>query len=519
MKRVVVALGFAKHLHLRRWLLVGLVLVVVSGAACSLLPEADSPDEAPTALAEVTEAAVASPTVPATTEPTPEPTSTPEPTPILPQLAVSDQTITEDGVITVAAVVLPEDGWLAIYDAEAISDAGLLSVIPIDAGAHDDVTVEVDPRLATETLEAVLYAGRESGQSFTIPEDEGGSGVAAETFTVAIELPQPEVVVTDQEVGDDGELLVDELFITEPTWVLVHTDEDGASGLIVGRLLLEPGLYEDVVIPIRWREGTPTLHVVLHEDTGESGVLDYPVADLPFVVEGEPVTASFEVTYPPDVVVYDQPVVNGEIIIERVISDGPGWVAVHFDDNGQPGLIIGSVALEDGLNEQLSVDLIESAITPILYARLHTDSEPGGEFEFPQSDPPVRYENRLPEANAFRVNVGSYLIIEDQALSDGMVVVAPLVVSVADAWLAIYADDEGQIGELLGQTRVAEGLNRDVEVALEADPGAGLLHAVLYQNLGDPDVFEPPPGPDSPFRVLGAMIDVPFSLLPPPERE
>lgn len=223
--------------------------------------------------------------------------------------------------------------------------------------------------------------------------------------------------------------------------------------------------------------------------------------------------ATVDVTYPPDVVIYDQPVVNGEIIIERVISNGPGWVAIHFDDGGQPGLIIGSVAVDDGLNQRLVVDLIEEAITPVMYARLHTDSEPGGEFDFPRTDPPVRYENRLPEANEFRVDVGSYLIIDDQVLTGDATIVAPLVVSVTNGWLAIYADADGERGDLLGTAWVSEGLNRDVAVVLDMVPEPGSLHAVLHQDQGQTETFEFPNGPDSPVRVQGADIDVTFLLL------
>ncbi len=306
---------------------------------------------------------------------------------------------------------------------------------------------------------------------------------------------------------------IDEMLILEPTWVLVHADDEGPNGPVLGRLLLEPGFYERVVIPIRWREGTPRLHIVYHEDSGQASVLDYPEADLPIVANGEPITATIDVTYPPDVVIYDQPVVNGEIIVERAISNGPGWIAIHFDDDGQPGLIIGSVALEDGLNERLVVDLIEEAITPVMYARVHTDSEPGGEFDFPRTDPPVRYENRLPEANEFRTDVGSYLVIEDQALGEGATVVAPLVVSVTNGWLVIYADVDGERGDLLGTAWVAEGLNRDVAVVLDPEPQPGPLHAVLHQDQGESETFEFPNGPDTTVRVQGADIDVLFFLL------
>lgn len=496
--------------------LLGLSLLLLLVAACSLVPDGPATDEPPTAaVADATETIAAAPTATNPPEPTAEPTPTPEPTRITASVVIADQTITEEGVLQIDRISLPENGWLALYDASSIGEEGFVTAIPVEAGVEEDLTLTLDPRGVPETLAAMLYIGREPDADFAPPQGEAGLAAATATFVLTVELPRPELAVADQEIGEDGELLIDEMLILEPTWVLVHADDNGPNGAVLGRLLLEPGRYERVVIPIRWREGTPDLHVVFHEDSGQSGVLDYPAADLPIVANGEPVTATMAVTYPPDVVVYDQPVVNGEIIIERVISNGPGWVAIHFDDNGQPGLIIGSVALEDGLNERLVIDLIEEAITPVMYARLHTDSEPGGEFDFPRSDPPVRYENRLPEANEFRVDVGSYLVIADQSLGEEATVIAPLVVSVTNAWLAIYADADGERGEPLGAAWVTEGLNRDVVVALDPVPEPVLLHAVLHQDQGEAEVFEFPGGPDTPVRVLGADVDVPFFLLEP----
>lgn len=494
--------------------LLGIVLLSLLVAACSDLPDQEATGDPPTvAVAEATATTEPSPTATLAPEPTAEPTETPEPTRITARVEIADQTITEEGVLQIDRVSLPENGWLALYDASSIGDEGFITAIPVEAGVEEDVTMTVDPRTVPETVAAMLYIGRERDADFAPPQGEAGLAAATATFDLTVDLPQPELVVQNQEIGENGELLIDEMLILEPTWVLVHAGDDGPNGAVLGRLLLEPGFYESVVIPIRWREGTPELHVVFHEDSGETGVLDYPSADLPLVTNGEPVTAAVAVTYPPDVVIYDQPVVNGEIVVERVISNGPGWVAIHYDDNGQPGLIIGSAALEDGLNERLAVDLIEEAITPIMYARLHTDSEPGGEFDFPRSDPPVRYENRLPEANEFRVDVGSYLLIADQPLGEDATVTASLVASVTGGWLAIYADEEGERGELLGATWVAEGLNREVVVALDSEPEPGPLHAVLHQDQGEAETFEFPGGPDTPVRVLGADVDVPFFLL------
>ncbi|MBK9613796.1 hypothetical protein [Candidatus Amarobacter glycogenicus] len=83
----------------------------------------------------------------------------------------------------------------------------------------------------------------------------------------------------------------------------------------------------------------------------------------------------------------DQPVIGGTITVERVISNGPGWLVVYQDEGGSPGLIIGSAPLVDGLNEQVPVSVRESGVTPQLFIFLHEDTEPGAGLLF---RPPTR---------------------------------------------------------------------------------------------------------------------------------
>ncbi|MDW7733221.1 MAG: cupredoxin family copper-binding protein, partial [Methanolobus sp.] len=59
------------------------------------------------------------------------------------------------------------------------------------------------------------------------------------------------------------------------------------------------------------------------------------------VSEGEPEPAE------PGVVVTDQPIVNGTVTVDEVVSDGPGWIVIHADENATPGPVIGHSPVED----------------------------------------------------------------------------------------------------------------------------------------------------------------------------
>ncbi len=485
-----------------------LILLVVAG--CSRANEAPGA----TTLATATTA-----NGPATAAPSPRPsptaTLTPEPTPISPSVTISDQSLDESGILRAEQVALPAPGWLVIY---RVVDGGADDVIgrlPLAAGVHDQVEVTVDTEMATEHLIGAVHIDAGTEGVFDYPGvDRPFPGEPEAEFSVELLLPKPQVEVTDQAIAEDGVMLLAAAELLEPTWVVIHTDVDGEIGAVVGSRLFPAGEYENEPITIDWRRATPLLHVVLHEDEDVAGVLDIPAGDMPILTGGQPIVADFRATFPPEVLVYDQPIIDGTISIERAISDGPGYVAVYNEVEGQPGFIIGTAALEDGLNEQIRVTLLNAAITTQLFARLHHDTEPGDAFNFPGQDPPVLFNNRLPNASAFRTDNGAHVFVGDQRLTDDGAVAIDVVISPVPAWAAVYQDEDGVPGALLGQTWVPAGVNRDVVIELDGRPDAGTLYLVMYQDLGAVEEFEVP-GADVELKDgENRSIRVPFTLLP-----
>lgn len=472
-------------------------------------PNANSP-EAVTAPAATATAAVSP-------EPTPTATPTPEPTPIPPGVVMADQTLDESGILVADMVTLPAPGWVAIYRvADGVADE-IIGKTPLTAGVHEDVEIAVDTSLATESLLAGVHLDAGAEGVFEYPgEDMPFPGEPETAFSVELDLPIPQIEVNDQQIAEDGVLTVAMVELLEPTWVAVHADEDGRIGPVVGSVLLDAGTHEDVRITLDWRRATPLLYVVLHEDNGRAGILEYPDVDLPILNLGKPIVATMNATYPPEILVFDQPIIDNTISIERVISDGPGWIVIYNEMEGQPGFIIGTAALEDGLNEFVPVSLLPSAITTQLFARIHHDDEPGDAFNFPAADQPVMFNNRLPNATAFRTDIGAQAFIADQRVGDEGMVTVDVIVSPVPLWAAIYDDADGQPGEILGRAWVPAGVSRGVEVEIDGPPEGDTLHLVLYEDLGTREEFEVP-GADIPLtNDDNRPIRVPFRLLQPP---
>ncbi|MCA9925420.1 MAG: hypothetical protein KC421_23785 [Anaerolineales bacterium] len=483
------------------------ILLIIGGLAACV-------EEEPEATPTVTVTAV-----PPTNTPIPEPTvtSTPRPTatPFAPTVVVADQTLTDDGKLIIESVFMTEPGWVVLFDTagEAIGYTG------VPAGSSQDIKIEVDPLDVTETLTAALH--QDTGQigTFAFPDEDPplaeDDRSPTDTFNVTLDVTLPAVVAADQTVGEDGLVRLEVVLAVEPGWVVIHATDDGTIGTVLGSVFVEAGLHNNLVVPIQWREATPELAAILYEDNGRSRRLDLPGDDLPVLVGGSMVIDTFNVALPLDIVVYDQPVVDGTITVERIISNGPGHVVVYFDDGDVPGLIIGSENLVDGVNEQIVVKIIETAVTPQLFLFIHDDTNPGDNFDFPANDPPRLFNGRLPAPIAFNTTPGNYLVTRDQPLTqidEATAVAVPLAVVDVPAWVAVHNNDNGERGEMLGVVQLTPGINRNLIIPVAETAVTDTLYAVLYLDAEPIGEFDFPDGPDVALQRNRNVIQAPFVL-------
>ena len=85
----------------------------------------------------------------------------------------------------------------------------------------------------------------------------------------------------------------------------------------------------------------------------------------------------------PSVTVVDQEIEMGHVTVAEVVSDGPGWMAIHAQaEDGGFGEVLGYTAVSDGVNTDVVVDLIMGTPTETLFAMLHIDAGEVGTYEF-----------------------------------------------------------------------------------------------------------------------------------------
>ena len=466
-----------------RWIICGWLLsLVVSG--CAQPPE-ETPTAVPTDIP-TTQMPPAEPTETPAPTPTPRPTSTPLP----PSLTADYQVVLEDGVLIVDELTTPEDGWLVVYpDRQGIlmADAAL-GFAAVTAGRQSDIEVVIDPQWSERTVQVALHGGRSEDEEETLTATND-TLLLLQMLEIDTPATVPVVEVADQEILEDGVLQIERVSIPEPGWLAIYPTGDLTQ--LLGYAPLAAGETAEVPVAIRWREASDTLQAVILQDLGEPGVFE-PEVDQPFEILGDNLQADFEVIFPPEIVIFNQPIVNGRFAVERATTPVDGWLVVYEDEDedGQPGFIIGSLPIAQGVNENLIVEINQTAVVDQLLVTFHEDTGEIGTFDFPGSDPPQRYQE-LAFFAPFRTDQGSIVMTTDQSLEEDQVTV-PLVISDLNCWVVLYEDEGGQPGsEVIGLTWVAAGLHRAVVVDLESTPQSEVLHVILHSDNGVREEFEP----------------------------
>lgn len=90
------------------------------------------------------------------------------------------------------------------------------------------------------------------------------------------------------------------------------------------------------------------------------------------------------------------------------------------------------------------------------------------------------------------------IAVHDQSVKSGTVLV-DMVDSLKPGWVAIFTDNNGQPGTVLGYTAVPVGTSSDVQVKVDTSKASSKMLAVLLEDAGTIGTFEYP-GADQPVK-------------------
>lgn len=207
------------------------------------------------------------------------------------------------------------------------------------------------------------------------------------------EAMEPSVTVSDQDAAA-GTVTIDLVHAADPGWLVVHADNEGSPGPVIGHTQVNIGDNPNVLVEIDLAQATPQLHAMLHLDSGTIGEYEFPGDDVPVRVGDSIVNVPFQVDLPlasidPSVTVSDQDATGGTVTIDLVHANEPGWLVIHANNDGAPGVVIGHTQVNVGDNRDVIVEIDLTQATPVLHAMLHLDAGTVGEYEFPGEDVPI----------------------------------------------------------------------------------------------------------------------------------
>jgi hypothetical protein len=207
-------------------------------------------------------------------------------------MRVHDQIVTD--VVKAESVVSDGPGFLVIHADNAGAPGPVIGFAPVVDGTNANIEVPVDAAGVTPVLFPMLHVDTGVAGTYEFGQVEGADGpartVSGDVLTYAISAaPAIEYVGT----LSGTTLTVSSALIDGPGFLVIHADNGGAPGPVLGFTPLVRGLTHNVVVELSADGMTETVFPMLHVDTGELGVYEFGTvegADGPVRVAEQVVT-------------------------------------------------------------------------------------------------------------------------------------------------------------------------------------------------------------------------------------
>ena len=94
---------------------------------------------------------------------------------------------------------------------------------------------------------------------------------------------------------EDGTVFVDKVVMNQDGWVVIHAEDGGQPGPVIGYIEVPEGVSTEVVVQVVPEEISPPLYAMLHVDAEPLSGFNFPESDdVPVTVDGEVVTKAFD---------------------------------------------------------------------------------------------------------------------------------------------------------------------------------------------------------------------------------
>lgn len=443
-----------------------------------------------------------------------------------PSVTVADQFVAGN-TVTLDEVVSAGLGWVVIHIDNAGSPGPVAGYAQVYDGVNTNVTITIDPTIATPVLFAMLHTDTGTEGVYEFGTVEGADGPVSVDGAVVTPAFNAAIIVTNDQFLVDNTVTIGSVTAAQDGFVVIHSGDAASFGPVLGVTPISAGTTTNVVVEIAAEGRTAYLWPMLHVDTGTVGTYEFGTvegADSPVVVNGA--VATLPVNTVANINATSQVVTSSDnapammeaasVYIASVLSDGPGFVVIHIDNNGAPGPVAGFLAVPAGYSSNLEVPLDAAvALTPVVWPMLHVDTGVVGTYEFGMvegADSPVRVGDAVV---TFPINATAAMTFDAQALGEGGTVTIASAVIDSAGWLVIHADNAGAPGPVLGYAPLNAGLNRNVVVTLTDTAAAGAqVFPMLHYDTGVVGAYEfgTVEGADLPVVVGGNVVVAPLAI-------
>jgi hypothetical protein len=447
---------------------------------------------------------------------------------LTPSVTVSDQFIA-GSTVRIDEVVSAAEGFIVIHIDNGGSPGPVAGFAAVAPGVNSNVWVSIDTSMATPVMFAMLHEDTGVVGTYEFGTVEGADGPVRVNDQVV--TPPFNAVIIDSinqfVMGDT--VTVGSITTPVDGFLVIHSGVDGRPGPVLGFTPVTAGTTADVAVTLAAEGRTDAVWPMLHVDDNTIGTYEFGTvegADGPVRAGGAVATTPFWTV--PHISAGSQVVTlgdNGGVMMEgtpsvhinNVLSEGPGWVVIHIDNEGAPGPVAGFVAVPAGASGAVDIPLDAEGvtITPVLWPMLHVDTGEAGVYEFGTvegADGPVRVNDQVV---TFPINAAPSLMLSAQALGEGGTLVINQAVIDAPGWIAIHTDNEGAPGPVIGTVWIPAGVSNNVTVTLDDPSMAGAqVFPMLHYDTGVAGEYEfgTVEGADAPVFVGENVIFAPLPL-------
>jgi hypothetical protein len=216
-----------------------------------------------------------------------------------PQIVLpGDARMNEMGTTSFVAEDVLSDGagWLVVHADNDGAPGTVLGFAPVQDGYNADVRVELDTEDVTPVLFPMLHTDSGEPQVYEFGEVEGADAPVSVDGNVVTFPVQSAPSITYEGTLEDSTLTIEQALIDGPGWLVIHADNDGAPGAVLGFAPLLQGVNYDIAVELDTENMTDTVFPMLHYDNSEFGVYEFGQvegADGPVVVQGEVIAGPF----------------------------------------------------------------------------------------------------------------------------------------------------------------------------------------------------------------------------------